>query len=123
VTARLLRPALFPRIDQTRKETVMNKAETWNADYERRCRMRRHLGQKNKAAIFAALAAAEIELVLVSFDGEGDSGQVQDVDASRHEQPVALPEVKVTLLQAVWGKVEAETISTVRDSQHPVLPM
>ena len=33
----------------------------------------------NKASVFDALATAGINTVIVTFDGEGDSGQIQDV--------------------------------------------
>ena len=79
--------------------------------------MRKKLGQKNKAKIFAALAAAEIEFVLVTFDGGGDSGQIEDIAASRQQQPVPLPDVKVRLLQAVWGNARPKAVkATLRDA-------
>ena len=86
----------------------MTNAETWNANYERVQKARKELGQINKAAIFAALAAAGIELVLVTFDGEGDSGQIEDVTAGRNDQSVDLPDAKVTLLQASWDKADPD---------------
>ena len=36
---------------------------------------------RNKAAVFAALAAAAIHRVTVEYDGSGDSGQIEDVAA------------------------------------------
>jgi hypothetical protein len=86
----------------------MTNAETCTANYERQRRMRKELGKKNRTVIFAALARANIELVLVSFDGEGDSGQIGDITASRNEQTVPLPDVKVKLRRAEWGKTDPE---------------
>lgn len=86
----------------------MTNSETDLADHERQCRARKELGQINKSTIFAALAAADIDLVFVTFDGEGDSGQIHDITASCKEQTVPLPDIKVKLLQAVWGKTEPE---------------
>ena len=40
----------------------------------------------NKTALFDALAAAGITSVLVHFDGSGDSGQIEDIDATAGEQ-------------------------------------
>ena len=95
----------------------MSSSETINDNYQRLCRMRKKLGQTNKARIFAALAAADIDLVLVTFDGEGDSGQIEDIVASRQEQLVALPDVKIGLLQAFWGKPKPEASkATLRDA-------
>ena len=36
---------------------------------------------RNKAILFAALAAAGIHRVTVGYDGSGDSGQIEDVEA------------------------------------------
>lgn len=58
----------------------------------------------NKAAIFDALAAAGISRVVVNFDGYGDSGQIENIDAYRGESDfVALPETEVTIASASWG--------------------
>lgn len=46
----------------------------------------------NIAALFDALAAAGITAVVVTFDGYGDSGQVEAIDARDAEGEVALPE-------------------------------
>jgi hypothetical protein len=95
----------------------MNDSETIHDNYQRQCHIRKKIGSTNKAAIFAALAAADIEVVVVTFDGEGDSGQIEDIAASRQEHPVALPDVKIRLLQAVWGKSKPETSkATLRDA-------
>src|SRR5580658_9636103 len=95
----------------------MNDSETGNVNYERQCCMRRELGRKNKAAIFAALAVTDIELVFVTFDGVGDSGQIEDITATRQEQPAPLPDVKIRLLQAVWGKAKPKASKvTLRDA-------
>lgn len=58
----------------------------------------------NKAAILDALAAAGITRVAVNFDGYGDSGQIENIDAYRGESEfVALPETEVTIASASWG--------------------
>ena len=59
----------------------MNNLETTMSNYERHCQARKELGKANKAAIFDALAAANISLVSVEFDGEGDSGQIDNLTA------------------------------------------
>ena len=86
----------------------MTNTETWNTNYERVQKARKELGQINKAVIFAALAAVGIELVLATFDGVGDQGQIGDVTASRNDQPADLPDAKVPLLQASWDKADHE---------------
>jgi hypothetical protein len=60
------------------------------------------LNAKNKAAVFDALARAGITRVTVSFDGEGDSGCIEEISAYRGEEPCKLPALLVTLLEAGW---------------------
>jgi len=51
----------------------------------------------NKAALFSVLSAAGITSVDVSFDGYGDSGQIESIDAKANLANVPLPEATVTL--------------------------
>jgi hypothetical protein len=84
----------------------MTNAETNMRNYERHAKARKELGKANKAAIFAALAAAKITEVLAEFDGEGDSGQIEMLTVVRDGEPVAMPDSSVTLQQASWGSDE-----------------
>jgi hypothetical protein len=54
----------------------------------------------NKAAVFDALVAAEVTRVTAEFDGEGDSGQLNDIAAYSGETRVTLPLTSITLHQA-----------------------
>jgi len=71
----------------------------------------------NKTTIFAALSAASITLVTVTFDGGGDSGQIQEVLAQAGDAPVDLPSVQVDMLRAPWngGKPDTSKLS-LRDA-------
>jgi len=60
----------------------------------------------NKAALFAALATAGVTQVIVTFDGYGDSGQIEGVDARAGDEPIALPDPTVPFLSAEWGASE-----------------
>jgi hypothetical protein len=51
----------------------------------------------NKANILAVLAAAGITCVTVSFDGVGDSGQIENVEAMAGETQVELPATPVEI--------------------------
>lgn len=51
----------------------------------------------NIAALFDALAAAGITTVVVTFDGYGDSGQVESIDARDAEGDVSLPETMIEI--------------------------
>ncbi len=62
----------------------------------------------NKRALFDALAAAGIEIVTVSFDGYGDSGQIEDIDARRGHELVKLPDEKIQVVVASWGSPSLE---------------
>lgn len=57
----------------------------------------------NKAALFDALAAAEITTVTLTFDGYGDSGQIEDVTAQEGDAIVDLPTAQIFLLSAEWN--------------------
>lgn len=60
----------------------------------------------NKAALFDTLAAAGITQVIVTFDGSGDSGQVEEIDARAGDEVTDLPEAKITINSPVWGSDE-----------------
>lgn len=62
-----------------------------------RNRLAEQLRPANKAALFDALAAAAIVTVAVNFDGYGDSGQIESVDARDAHGEVALPEAEIEL--------------------------
>lgn len=66
---------------------------------------------ENKAAILAALAAANITSVLVQFDGYGDSGQIESIDARHGELTVDLPEVGIA-----WSSVRYDGSAVDRRS-------
>ncbi len=71
----------------------------------------------NKAALFEALAGAGITTVVVQFDGAGDSGQVESIEAKIGENPVDLPDAKIEIAQSRWGssEIERSTLS-IRDA-------
>ena len=71
----------------------------------------------NKTAVFGALAAAGITNVVVAFDGYGDSGQIENVEAKAGDEIVALPSGQVEIASAVWDQAEPEsTATTVHDA-------
>jgi len=56
----------------------------------------------NKAALFSVLSAAGITSVDVSFDGYGDSGQIESIDAKADTAVILLPDATVTLIIIGW---------------------
>jgi len=88
--------------------------ETKRAEHERRDA---ELRPVNKTAVFDALAAAGITIVVVAFDGYGDSGQIENVEAKAGEDVVALPSGEVEIASAVWDQTDPErTAMTVHDA-------
>ena len=88
--------------------------ETKRAEHERRDA---ELRAVNKTAVFDALAAAGITIVVVAFDGYGDSGQIENVEAKAGDEIVALPSGQVEIASAVWDQAEPEsTATTVHDA-------
>jgi hypothetical protein len=71
----------------------------------------------NNAALFDALAGAGITTVVVQFDGGGDSGQVESIEARIGENLADLPAAQVELAQSSWGSPEIErTAFPIRDA-------
>jgi hypothetical protein len=62
----------------------------------------------NKAALFTALDQTGITAVTVTFDGYGDSGQIESVDARRGEMPADLPDIEVILYHPRWDGSDLE---------------
>ena len=60
----------------------------------------------NKAALFDALAAAGVTLVVVTFDGYGDSGQIENIEVKAGDVVVAMPEGTIEIAEAVWDQPE-----------------
>ena len=69
----------------------------------------------NKAALFEALAAAGIHTVVVSFDGAGDSGQMESIDGFDVDRDlVQLPEAKID-----FKRVTFESPSVINEQVTP----
>ena len=60
----------------------------------------------NKAAVFDALAAAGITSVVVTFDGVGDSGQIESIDARTGDAAAALPICDIEIATPAWDGSE-----------------
>ena len=57
----------------------------------------------NKNILFEALASAGIASVIAEFDGQGDSGQIQDISARSDEAEIPLPDLSITMQTASHG--------------------
>ena len=73
-----------------------------------RARLAEEVLPANKAALFDVLAAAGVTSVLVAFDGSGDSGQIEDINATRNGEPAHLPVADVEIATPVWDGSELD---------------
>jgi hypothetical protein len=71
--------------------------------YEIHCRALAEANALNKTAVFDALASAGITCVVVTFDGEGDSGQIERVQAYAQKGDTKLPFKAIEVAQAAWN--------------------
>ncbi|MGL4441742.1 MAG: DUF6878 family protein [Bosea sp. (in: a-proteobacteria)] len=68
------------------------------------------LRPSTKANLFAVLAGAGIVKVTVEFDGEGDSGQIETIEATDASgAPCELPANLMLVHHAVWGEPESRS--------------
>jgi hypothetical protein len=54
----------------------------------------------NKATVLNALTLAGVTRVVVSFDGYGDSGQIENVEAQAGDDPVTMPAAAIEFSEA-----------------------
>jgi hypothetical protein len=69
-------------------------------------RLHAELQHQNQAALFDALAAAGVTLIVVTFDGYGDSGQIENIEAEAGDAVVAMPAGEVEIAEAIWDQPE-----------------
>jgi hypothetical protein len=71
-------------------------------------RLKAEIQPFNKTALFDALAAAGVTHVVVSFDGYGDSGQIENIEVKAGDTIVAMPEAQIEIACAEWGQSEPQ---------------
>jgi hypothetical protein len=97
--------------------TTATALPDWNIQLSAHDRLNAELRSDNKTTVFDALAAAGLTLVVVTFDGSSDSGQIENVEAKIGDEIAALPPGPVEIAAAAWGKAEPEhTMMSVRDA-------
>ncbi len=80
------------------------------AEIETEKSRRAALRPANKSAVFAALAGAGVATVNVSFDGYGDSGQIESIEArDATNMSVPLPDQTISIVAIVWGQSAPES--------------
>ena len=65
----------------------------------------------NKVALLTALAAAGVSTVIVTFDGYGDSGQIESMDTRSGDDDIALPATAIAFATIGW----TETAPVMRE--------
>ena len=74
-------------------------------DYARRSE---EIRTANKAVLFDSLAAVGIETVIVTFDGYGDSGQIEDISTGAGDAAIPLPPDRIEIARMICVSAEIE---------------
>ena len=81
---------------------------SWEEQEREHIRRADELLPANKTALFDALAAAGIEIVTVTFDGYGDSGQIETIEAKTGDAIIDLPLGEIEIASPVCGRCDIE---------------
>ena len=84
-------------------DVSVSPSDPWQQQERELARIASEVLPANKTALFDALAAAGITTVIVNFDGCGDSGQIEMIEAKAGDDVVPLPTVEIEIASAVWG--------------------
>ena len=76
----------------------------WETKRAAQDRLHAELQPLNKATLFDALATAGVTLIVVSFDGYGDSGQIENVEVKAGDTVISMPQGTVEIAEAVWDQ-------------------
>ena len=84
-------------------DVSVSPSDPWQQQERELARIASEVLTLNKTALFDALAAAGITTVIVNFDGCGDSGQIEMIEAKAGDDVIPLPTVQIEIASAVWG--------------------
>ena len=87
--------------------STVDMAQIFAAHAERAARIEA-LRPGNKDRLFDGLTAAGITHVTVTFDGAGDSGQIESIGAWAGDKAVDFPAVEIPYAALTWDKPEIE---------------
>jgi hypothetical protein len=82
----------------------------FHQEYSSYLKTLKEVNERNKQALFAALATTPITSITVDFNGEGDSGQIDDVIAYTNSDPVPIPEMQISLEYVGFGSTSNVTL-------------
>ena len=60
----------------------------------------------NKATLFDALVSTGVTQIVVTFDGYGDSGQIEGVEVKDGDKDIDMPGIMIEFAEAIWGVPE-----------------
>ena len=83
----------------------------WEMKAAVRAKLDAELFALNKTALLDALAFAGVTRVVVSFDGYGDSGQIENMEAQVGDDPVTMPGTAIEIAESVWDQPEPKRSS------------
>lgn len=92
--------------DANNTPTPNPQPSDWEATDRANAQLQAKLFDLNKAAVFNALALASITHVVVTFDGYGDSGQIENIEVRNGDNQIAMPDALIEIAEAVWGEAE-----------------
>ena len=78
----------------------------WEMKAAAQAKLEAELFTLNKAALLNALALVGVTRVVVSFDGYGDSGQIENVETQTGDDPATMPAAAIEIAEAVWDQAE-----------------
>ena len=78
----------------------------WEMKAVAQAKLEAELFTLNKGALLDALALAGVTRVVVSFDGYGDSGQIENVEVQAGDDQVAMPGAAIEFSEAIWDQAE-----------------
>ena len=90
-------------------DTPLSDWERQNATFET---LKAELFALNKAAFFDVIAPLGVTQIVVTFDGYGDSGQIENIEIKAGGDVIAEPTVMSELAEAEWGQAEPSRSST-----------
>lgn len=95
----------------------MSDIEDFATLYEKNQKALAEANAINKTVLFDALCAAGITSVTVNFNGEGDSGQIEEIIAYPNGDQHQLPDVQLSIQQVEWGTGKQNSHQTaIRDA-------
>ena len=78
----------------------------WEAQAALQSRLEADLFSINKATLFDALVFTGVTTIIVTFDGYGDSGRIEDVEVQGSDDNIAMPGAMIEFARAIWGQSE-----------------